>query len=363
MLAVLVRLRILEMIWPRLSSFLETKSISRDELENSLSACNAAVILVSEKRSSWIAGLRTDLVSQAWLTEVVQIEDVALAEKWMKPTLGTPVVFVSPPFLTHLVESRFPLTRLASLIAAAKFHGVSLFVPLVDTASIRFSFFAILMTVLTRGAVIIQQNSIKEARRYGFPNVIGESLWTLPPSQISSYRAKVFGQTREKTFLLPSSGERRRVELAKALEPTLVASGYQIMWTSHDNLSWESYVRALGSATGALTTCWLQDTYINGPKKYQDRLPSTTVTHRVWDTFASGACLFTNNNSVFQELGFLPFEHFVPVPEFESGEHLPLIPSHDELLEIGARGRIRLLSILTHQAHYWAKLARRSGTK
>ena len=100
------------------------------------------------------------------------------------------------------------------------------------------------------------------------------------------------------------------------------------------------YIHSIRETKFIFTTCWMQDGYYIGPKYYKDRIPSTTVTGRVWEAFAVGAVLITNNNSTLNEFGFFPGKHFIDFSQSNNLSDLEYLIANEQLCaQIAARGQ------------------------
>jgi hypothetical protein len=204
------------------------------------------------------------------------------------------------------------------------------------------SFFAdaaiisVILTSLTRGTVIMPQNTKEELIRFGFPRV-GQSLfWTYPKSR----RKKLMPDqnTQKKNVILVaknSSGGSRRDLLISAVSSNFEANGYRVVETN-GSYSQDEYENLVKISKFIATTNYVQDGFFYGPKSYQKRISLETITGRTWDAFASRSLLITNPTGALTALGFHVGLHYLDINLF-SGSEIIEIPPDDMVSEITQR--------------------------
>ncbi len=200
-----------------------------------------------------------------------------------------------------------------------------------------------LLVALAGGAIIVQPNSSKEAKVFGLVHPVGPLIWTITPSIVKKYSSDTPWNLRRNVALIANSGEPRRFKDMASLRNKLELIDFKIQ-TSDRNLSWANYLQLIGNVKIVATTSWVQVEHKIGPKKLRERIPETNVTHRVWDGFASGAVVITNNCLAFQELEIFPGIHFIELSDIISNKSE--IPESEIMKEIAKNGRLRFQEIV-----------------
>ena len=195
---------------------------------------------------------------------------------------------------------------------------------------------SVILTTLTRGTVIIPQNSKDELIRFGFPRV-GQSLfWTYPQSRRKKLITDPIIQKRDVILVAKnSSGGGKRNLLISAVSRNFAANGYHVIETN-GSYSQDEYENLVRESKFIATTNYVQDGFFYGPRLYRKRISLETITGRTWDAFASRSLLITNPTEALSGLGFLAGSHFLDISLF-TGDTILEIPPDDKILEITQR--------------------------
>jgi hypothetical protein len=204
------------------------------------------------------------------------------------------------------------------------------------------SFFAdaaiisVILTTLTRGTVIITQNSKVELIRFGFPRVGQPLFWTYPRSRRKKLTTDSIRQ-KENVILVAknSSGGGKRNLLISAVSKNFAANGYRVIETN-GSYSQDEYENLVRESKFIATTNYVQDGFFYGPKLYRKRISLETITGRTWDAFASRSLLITNPTDALTSLGFHSGSHFLDISLFTSNTIIE-IPPDDKVSEITQR--------------------------
>lgn len=193
-----------------------------------------------------------------------------------------------------------------------------------------------LLIAATNGRILLQQNSQASAGKFGLEKSISPVFWTWPSENVQRWKNPTPLAERQKFVAFAVSGDPRRESLLKQLSVTLHRLGYEILETG-DIPSYESYADVTKQARIFVTTCWLQERFIEGPSWYRNKLSNATITHRVWEAFASSSLLVCNSNSELESLGFVPGEHYVELPSANlvDGWQLPSGPQMEKIATAG----------------------------
>lgn len=262
--------------------------------------------------SGRVRGQNLTALLEAWLSETVGVKKTSSATQVPDFARGEEpdVVVVTYDWL---VENQG--TRSAARVAfQARGLGVPVFVVLPDGFWLRLTSNSSLMVAIAGGSQIILQDTQSSHEKFGTVKPSAPHFWTWPPCDAHAWQASTPWPSRAKTALLAGTGGGEyRQEVMAAMAKSLGRSGFATKSTTNA-LSWEEYVDLYKSAQVVVTTCRIHPTYLRGPKFYQRRIPAFAVTGRVWEAFASGNVLVTDDNPILLDLGFLAGTHFVPLP-------------------------------------------------
>lgn len=197
-----------------------------------------------------------------------------------------------------------------------------------------------LILSLTGGSSILLQDNEREASKFGMIFPSSTHFWNWPPSRVSTWRSPTHWQDRDNIAVIPrSGGGDYRSLVADFMESQLRGAGFEIASSNH-KLDWLSYIELQQSARVSVTTCVMQPWYFKGPRWYRNRIPQFTITGRVWEAFAAGNLLITEDNSLLRGLGFLPGVHFLALPSLEEiteGKKFR-IPDNSVLSQVASTG-------------------------
>jgi hypothetical protein len=134
------------------------------------------------------------------------------------------------------------------------------------------------------------------------------------------------------------------------LEKHFSQLGYTVKRSTND-LKWKDYVNAVTNSRIIVTTCWMQEVHLRGPRKYREKIPLTTLTHRVLEGFASKSVVLTTNCSSLTYHGFEDNKHFLDLDRMiESGTDISKYDL-DFLEEISIQGNLKFREINTNMSY------------
>lgn len=229
--------------------------------------------------------------------------------------------------------SLLEVIKLSSLLNKKK-SSVLVFLP--DTCKVANSFFAGLLVSLSDGKIVLAQNSQASARFYGLERCLTPALWLWAEDSMVAWSNIKPLSARPRKVSFAVTGDPRRVELFNEWATVFERNGFQV-WPTGDLEDYRDYIKAARNVRIVVTTCYLQERFIIGPLWYRRRLPSDTVTGRVWEAFASKSLLLCNDNPELRAFGFLPGQHFLNLPNGESSAGWEL-PSESVLQSIATEG-------------------------
>ena len=241
------------------------------------------------------------------------------------------------------------LSRSAQLLEVIKLSSLAnrrrcpVLVPLPDTFKVKNSFFAAVIVGLCEARILLLQNTNLAARNYGLSNTLSPVFWTWSSHVVEEWTNPLPLGLREAVAAVAISGDPRRSEIRDLLAPKLLQRGYTIRETGSLG-SYEEYRKFAREVPIVVTTCWLQERFIEGPSWYRKRLNAHTVTGRVWEAFASKSLLICNENSEMALLGFAPGKHYVALPAHDEFEHWGL-PSASQMEVIAEGGHAQFLRV------------------
>ena len=273
-----------------------------------------------------------------WLLETRGFSSVHYASslKQLESVPPNSVAIANYDWLANVLIGSRPFRNVLSETLAARELGIPIWSPLIDLFSVRYATYSSILVAGSGGASIICQNSPDEAARFGLPNLSGVHLWMFPPSERKVWR-QAFPWNQREGAAVAFSGDPRREHFFPPLLPKLEKAGYSVIATKK-NLSWEEYVKVNKATKIVVTTCWLQDLFLVGPRRYRKLLPEGHITMRVWEAFASRRALVTTDVPALRYLGFAPGRHFVALPEDSDGWSSWQLPPDWVLEEIADRG-------------------------
>jgi hypothetical protein len=282
----------------------------------------------------------------SWIEEVKKIQNVCLVSdaKMIKSNKETSVAVFSYDWISKDGNWKMFCYEIWRTGIHLRRNKIPAWVFVADVFAQEHAFPISLLVALSGGAIIIQSNTSKEAELFGLVHPVGPIIWTITPSILNQYSSDRAWANREKVALIANSGEKRRINAMSALRNKLEAEGFGIQ-TSNHQLDWSNYLEILGNVKVVATTNWVQAEHKIGTKKLKKRISEYNVTHRVWDGFAAGSVVITNNCLTLQALGILPGTHFIELDEILLNHSK--IPETKKLNEIVNIGHVRFCEIVT----------------
>lgn len=337
--------------WPLTSALLRSAARRRAAKGPENTNFSRALMLVSEPMSDrhWPNETpnATDLFSR-WLVENQGIADVDYGSSLRNISELPPntVIVANYDWLANLLTSPHPFYSVLREALAAQKLGAPIWVPLIDLFGVRYATYSTILAASSGGVNIICQNAPIEAERYGLPNVSGPHLWQFPPSELALFSRTASWQEKKMGAAVAFSGDSRRVIYFPPLISKLEERGFDVRKTNQ-NLPYDDYIIQIKSMKIVATTCWLQPFYLVGPQHYRRLLPAGHITRRVWEAFAAGNALLTNDTPAIRSFGFFPGEHFVALPETPQDWASWVLPDDLALEKIAVRGELQFGSLVT----------------
>ncbi len=336
--------RLLYFIWPGIAFVIRIIALGSREVTPASCRNHRAVVLTGLE-DSFITGRvpgqdLTDL-SLRWLKETLRFEEVrsTASLELVTQTEAPDTTLVTYDWL--LENYNRPLRNAYSLFRQLKRLKSPVFVILPDGFELRVTAFGSLITALAGGSQILLQDSEADHRKFGTLRPTGPHFWTWPPSHLDSWKSGKSWSERQKLALIAGTGGGPyRNWVMRQIEPKLLLAGYKTSRTQF-SLSWDSYIKLNQDSQIVVTTCKMQPDYFRGPRYYRKLIPQLTVTGRVWEAFASGNVLVTNQNPILEDLGFRAGQHYVPLPSpSETAWADWVLPTDRTLATIAKRGNL-----------------------
>jgi hypothetical protein len=345
--------QIVAFLWPVVSLFLSRLSESKARITPVDYEPQQVFILVGTldaSASERIPGIDLTLSLREWVHTNMSSSDIEMLTslEYLPLNNSKGVIVVSYDWLiTVNLWKRF-FSEIRRIATQARRLEVPIWVVLPDAFDLNFAIPASILVASCGGSIILQTNTATEGEEFGLVFPSGPHIWTLPPRVLSSFSSETLWENREPNILLAISSDPRRKTLMEVIAKSLSESQW-IMKYSNLELSWSDYVSLVKSCRIVMTTCWMYEIHIVGSQSTKGRIPSTAVTHRVWEGFASGCTVFTNSNKVFEVLGFKPGVHYVEIWD----EHVPVenieLPSEHDLKKIAKAGQVLLSQIVNNE--------------
>lgn len=238
--------------------------------------------------------------------------------------------------------------KIRSLSSILRKNQISPFVFLSDSFDLETLIPASILVAVNDGKTVIQQNTYKECTSIGMINPIAPVIWTIPKGTLIRSRLPISWDERDEIVFYAQSGDNHRIQITKLIAHELKSLGWQISPTVSNQLSWPEYVQNLQKGKIVITTNLLQEQYYTSMPNYlRRRLPSTTITHRVWEAFILELLLITNPTNALLELGFVPGEHFLDLTKvIDKKNSISKYFLCADLNKIAKSGRKQLLEVL-----------------
>jgi len=337
-------------LWPMISFYLRHLSDSKARITPIDYEPHQVFILVGTldaNSSKVVHGIDLTFSLEKWVEANLGSSEVELLTSLesLSPNNSKRVVVVSYDWLITVNLWKGFFSEIRRMAFQARRLGVPIWVVLPDAFDLNFVIPASILVANCGGSTILQTNTAAEGEEFGLVFPSGPHIWTLPPPVLTSFGSEILWENREPNILLAVSSDPRRKALMEVIAKSLSGSQW-IMNYSNLDLSWSEYVNLVKSCRIVMTTCWMYEIHIVGSRTTKRRIPSTAVTHRVWEGFASGCTVFTNSNKVFESLGFKPGVHYVEIwDEHAHVENIELL-SEDDLKKIAKAGHDLLSQIV-----------------
>ena len=309
---------VLPLIWSLFRNLLKFISGFSEKFEPGANFSGSFIMLTGSVKDSdkrLLIGPDLSAGTFSWLnrkyksSEVLICEDIRGAKVEKDNTI---LVITYDWMISGPLHSGFKID-LFRIIRFCRKNKIKIWVMTSDTFDHRHLIPASLLVAFCGGSTILSANTKSEATNFGLIHPSNPQFWILSEKNLQKFSSPILLQDREKSIVLAYSGEIRRIQIMDMISHTLQDTDWKAILTTH-SLDWPEYIKIVKSARVIVTTCWLQNFHINGTKRNKDRLPKFTLTGRVWEGFAAGAVVVTNRNSVLDEFGFIPGEHYLDLP-------------------------------------------------
>jgi len=330
-------------LWPALSFFLRTISLFSKKVSPHNHSFDQAVLLTGDVVAQ-VVGRDLTEATECWARETVAIRDVSRMgnHAFIRLAESPPLVIVTYDwFLGASTHPTWAAVKLAIRLRRSKTRA---WVMLPDTCWVWLSFLSSIVVAIAGGALIVLQSSKQDTKLYGLPHASTKHFWTWSPSALSAWGPQVPWGERDSVALFAVTTDLYRRAVFQGMSGPVCESGYRVVPTSN-LLTWSEYINLNLSSKLVVTTCRLQEAYLVGPERYRKLLPKHTVTGRVWEAFAAGAALVTDDNGILWSFGLFPGEHFVALPDPLSEKESWVLPEESELERIASAGHSRFIEL------------------
>lgn len=211
----------------------------------------------------------------------------------------------------------------------------------VDPCNLDFVLRNSILVAIAGGAIVCQSNTGSQMSNFGLPHCVGPYIWTFGSKlEDSDFYIFMESKLRNQLCLLAGSGGDSRREtlmsnLGNYFEKEL---GWNIQTSKHQ-FSWNEYIDIVKNATIVATTSFLQEEHTRGTRILGKRVPSSVLTHRVLEGFASGSAVITTKDVCIEEMGFIDGVDYIQLenliaPEIKLSKYLI-----SDFMNIGRRGQ------------------------
>ena len=308
---------LLSVVWPGIAIVLKIIALSSREVTPTSCLNRRAVVLTGVEDSfilGRVPGQDLSALSSRWLEETLGFTDLHWTSSLdsISQNEAPDITLVTYDWL--LENKQRPIRNAFRLAWQLRRLHSPAFVMLPDGFWLQITALGSLIVALAGGSQVLLQDSQDAHRKFGTVRPTGPHFWTWPPSHVDAWKSRIPWREREKLALIPGTGGGPYREwVALQIERELTAAAYRTTRTRF-HLSWDSYVELNRKSRIVVTTCKMQPDYLRGPRYYRKLIPHLTVTGRVWEAFASGNLLITDENPILEQLGFKAGRHYLPLP-------------------------------------------------
>ena len=311
----------LQYLWPFVVTVSRKKNTptTSQVIHPSHNAFKHAAVLVSStnpKNRPAVKGEDLTKLTTQWITYSLGIKDFTeiVLEDLLKSPNRYDLLVITYDWMLHRSQSNCAISSWrygAAIRHWANKNSICIWIMLPDTFFPRTNLFAITILSASSGSSILLQNTIDDALKIGLPKPSAPHFWTWPKPRVNSWANVDPFEHRKKAIALPATGQTDiRRTITEALRKKFEQLGYTVIGTDY-GLTNEQYVKAIRNVRFIFTTCTTQDWYKKGARCYVDKISPFTLTGRVFEAFACGAVLLTNDNHILRALGFEPGYHFI----------------------------------------------------
>lgn len=246
--------------------------------------------------------------AEDWLVETQKFTNVKVTSKFNFN--HEDIIVVSSNYFKHKnhhLKLYFPIIVLALKIRKT---NKPVWVMMHDAFLLKTSISACILVAVCGGSLILQTSTEQEAIEFGLIFPSGPHIWTINKKNILYFRKDVKWEEKNNLALFSISGDPERQRLYLNYSAALIIQGYEVRGTD-GSLNWDEYCQLTKGAKLNINTSLIKKMMLEKLGKLRNRVPSTYVTHRVWEGFCSGAVVITNSNPVLNKLGFIQNLHYL----------------------------------------------------
>ena len=279
-----------------------------------------------------------------WISEQIPEARVAYQSTLEGRELGNQTVLVIANY-DWLVRLTNPVRTVLRETLIARKKNYKIIAAPIDLWGPKLNLLASILVALTDGHTLVASNDGSQATRFYLPRPWGPVLWIWPQAEAERWASAPHWRAKENVALVATGGDVRRPAHFLPLAQKLGELGFEVIETKR-SLEWEEYVRLVKKSKLIFTTCEIQPNFFVGPRYFQRLIPDGHVTMRVWEGFATGATVFTNEISALGLMGFSPGQHYVKTPNFGDDWSQWGIPDNQTLESVASEGHARFTEMV-----------------
>lgn len=213
-----------------------------------------------------------------------------------------------------------------------------------DTYNLHLTISASILVARCGGAIILQQNTRREALVFGIPFPSGPHLWLLNPGNVSLFKSDLKWESRKPIILFAATGDDKRRQYLEQTKDHLAELGWEVVPGNHQ-FDWVTY-RAVNQNARINIVLSLRQSAVDKRLRFlRSRASEFMVSSRVFEGFCSGSLVITNSNPVLSEFGFESGVHYLDIDVIQNSSFL--LPNNKSLGEIANAGN-DLFYLLVH---------------
>ena len=230
------------------------------------------------------------------------------------------IIFITYDWLLYFVRNNnliSAIIRSTILSFRLKNSYKFIYIAIPDTYYLPINIVSQLLLLNNNGIMLLMQNLVEEANKYGLIKTSNKYIWTWPKKRQHEWNKLINWDNKKNQIIIASTGGcNKRKHYASQLSKIFKSVGFDII-ESNLKYNWNDYIHLINISKIIFTTCWLQDGFKVGPNYYRTNLSEYTITGRVWEGFYSGSLVITNNNPILNYYGFYPNTHFLDLEKLQ----------------------------------------------